>query len=53
MSCFIIYFLLSYLSFAATTTPFNIRFLSDLFEAEAEAAKQPNGFMLAYIMEAC
>jgi len=35
------------------SVPFNIRFLSDLYESDAEDAKLPNGFRLAYILKSC
>ena len=35
------------------SVPFNIRFLSDLFETITEMAKTPNGFRLAYTLKGC
>ena len=39
--------------FAAKSTPFNIRFLSDLYETIIEMGKTPNGFRLAYTLMEC
>ncbi len=33
--------------------PFQIRFLTDTFEFQPEAAKNPNGFRIVYEMFAC
>ena len=33
---------------SAKTLPFHVRFLSDNFEFEMEAAKEPDGFEIAY-----
>ena len=41
------------ISFAAKSVPFNIRFLSDLYESDAEETKYPNGFRLSYTMKSC
>ena len=44
------------LSFSAYKVPFNIRFISDLYETVSgtnEAGKTPNGFRLAYILKSC
>ena len=37
----------------AKKVPFNIRFLSDLYESDKEVPKTPNGFRLAYILKGC
>ena len=45
-----------YSLFSAYKVPFNIRFISDLYETVSgtnEAAKTPNGFRLAYILKSC
>ena len=39
--------------FAAKSVPFNIRFLSDLYETDAEKAVNLNGFRLSYTMKSC
>ena len=39
--------------FSAKSVPFNIRFLSDLYEGNTEMAKTQNGFRLSYTMMAC
>ncbi len=41
--------------YAAMTQPFNVRFLSDLYEAQAEVANNnvDQGFRLAYIQTSC
>ena len=39
--------------FPAKKVPFNIRFLSDLYETDKEKAVTPNGFKLAYILKGC
>ena len=41
------------ISFAAKSVPFNIRFLSDLYETDKEKGKYPNGFRLSYTMKSC
>ena len=38
---------------SAKKVPFNIRFLSDLYESDKEVPKTPNGFRLAYILKGC
>ena len=35
------------------SVPFNIRFLSDLYESNTEQVKTPNGFRLAYVLMGC
>ena len=40
-------------SVCSKSTPFNIRFLSDLYETITEMGKTPNGFRLAYTLRNC
>ena len=39
--------------FSARIAPFNIRFVSDNYEFEAESKNNPDGFELAYILRPC